>query len=176
MRRILVILLLISFTTFSMTTKEQILSNTLGFEGDKVYKNSKRGIELVTLKEFNKKYGKNYKLKELTHNQALEIADKLYWDSRLDYIHPEIAASIFDYTFNSNPNKAYMRIHTLFGLKPKPYMSLELIGKINSTYKDIAIKKICDSRIVYLKSLKGWNRYGKGWTKRINDLRKFKIK
>lgn len=176
MKRILVILILINLTIFSMTAKEQIISNTLSFEGEKMYMNSMRGIELNTLKVFNKKNGTKWVLHKLTNNQAVIIAESLYWDDKLDYIHPEVAMSIFDYTFNSNPDKAYKRIHKLFKSDPKPYMTLELVAKINSVYKQDAIELINNNRLNYLKTLKSFKLHGKGWSKRVNSIKNFKIK
>lgn len=169
-KRILASLVLISICAFG-TMKESIINKTLSYEGDKIYKTSKRGIELETLKTYNKKYKTNWKLKTLTHNQAVTIASSMYWDDRLNYVNPKVAMALFDYQFNSSPTKAWRNIHKAFGLTPKSSMSLELVAKINSMNPKVAVNIICDARLRYLKTLSSWGRHGKGWSRRVEDIR-----
>lgn len=176
MRKILVILCLISFSAFSITTKQEIINKTLSFEGNKTYGTSKRGIELETLKTYNKKYKTNWKLKTLTHNQAVTIASSIYWDGRLNYINPKVAMALFDWSFNTSPIKAWRNIHKAFGLTPKSSMSLELVAKINSMNPKVAVNIICDARLRYLKTLSSWDKYGNGWSKRVEDIRNYEPK
>lgn len=171
MRKILVILCLISLSAFSITTKQEIINKTLSFEGNKTYGTSKRGIEIETLKTYNKLNKTNLKLETITHNQAYKIASFMFWDNRLDYVNPKVAMVLFDYQFNSNPIKAWINIHKAFGLKPKSSMSLELVAKINSMNPKIAVNIICDARLNYLKSLKSWKLHSKGWIKRVEEIR-----
>lgn len=152
-----------------MTTKEEIINNTLSFEGKKLG-NSMRGIELSTLNTYNKLCGTNWKLNSLTHNQAVKILSKLFWNDRLSYIsNDKVAQFVFDWQMNTNPATAYRLMHKALGLKPQPILSLELVAKINENPK-LALKKFYNARLSYLKSLKIWKRYYKGWIFRLNKL------
>ena len=152
-----------------MTTKEEIINKTLSFEGKKLG-NSMRGIELSTLNTYNKLCGTNWKLNSLTHNQAVKILSKLFWNDRLGYIsNDKVARFVFDWQMNTNPATAYRLMHKALGLKPQSTLSLELVAKINENPK-LALKKFYNARLSYLKSLKIWKRYYKGWIFRLNKL------
>ena len=168
MKKIIAILIL-SINLMGMTTKEEIINKTLSFEGKKLG-NSMMGIELSTLNTYNKLCGTNWKLNSLTHNQALKILSKLFWNDRLSYIsNDKVAQFVFDWQMNTNPSKAYGLMHKALGLKPQSTLSLELVAKINENPKS-ALKKFYNARLSYLKSLKNWNIYKGGWVKRLNKL------
>lgn len=168
MKKIIVILIL-SMNIFGITAKEEIINTTLSFEGKKLG-NSMRGIELSTLNTYNKLCGTNWKLNNLTHNQAVKILSKLFWNDRLGYIsNHKVAQFVFDWQMNTNPATAYRLMHKSLGLKPQSVLSLELVSKINENPK-LALKKFYNARLSYLKSLKIWKRYYKGWIFRLNKL------
>ena len=168
MKKIIAILIL-SINLMGMTTKEEIINKSLSFEGKKLG-NSMRGIELSTLNTYNKLCGTNWKLNSLTHNQAVKILSRLFWNDRLSYIsNDKVAQFIFDWQMNTNPATAYKLMHKSLGLKPQPILSLELVAKINENPK-LALKKFYNARLSYLKSLKNWNKFKNGWTKRLNKL------
>lgn len=157
MKSIFISLVLMSTLASGTTIEQKIISATLNFEGTKVEpikKSSVRGIEKSTLKLFNKKYRKNYKLSTLTHNQAVEILQKLYWLDRFNYVdNDNVKWAIFDFFINSNSDLAVKKINSIFGLKGSEF-SLELVGKINESNPKWLVNKICDKRLAYLKSLK----------------------
>ena len=168
MKKIIAILIL-SINSLGMTTKEEIINKTLSFEGKKLG-NSMIGIELSTLNTYNKLCGTNWKLNSLTHNQAVKILSKLFWNDRLGYIsNDKVAQFVFDWQMNTNPATAYRLMHKSLGLKPQSILSLELVAKINENPK-LALKKFYNARLFYLKSLKIWKRYYKGWIFRLNKL------
>ena len=169
-------LLLISFTLMGNTSRESIINKTLGFEGTKLYNNSKRGIELSTLKRYNKLKGTNWKLESLSHNQAVEILKELYWGDRLNYIKSDwIKWAVFDFQMNTSTSKAYQLMHKAVGLKPQSTLSLELVGELNRLSPKEAVNKICDIRLEYLRSLSSWKKHSAGWKSRIDEIRNNKM-
>jgi len=169
MKKIIAILIL-SINIFGITAKERIINTTLSFEGVKLHGTSMRGIEQATLNTYNEISGTNWKLENLTHNQAYTILSKLFWNDRLNYISNEkVTQFIFDWQMNTNSSKAYKLMHKSLGLKPQSILSLELIAKVNENPK-LSLKKIYNARLNYMKSLKNWNIYKGGWVKRLNKL------
>ena len=151
-------------------TPTQIIHNTLSFEGEKLTKTSKWGIERETLQRFNKKYKKAWKLSALQHWQAVEVLKCLYWDEKLELLHPNVAQLTFDWAINSNSDNAYATMHKAFGLKEQKMLSMELVDTINSMPYRLAMDIINTARIKYLKSLNTFKMYGKGWVIRIRAL------
>lgn len=170
MKKIIIAILILNINLFGITAKEQIINKTLSFEGAKLYKNSMRGVEQTTLNTYNKLSGTNWKLKDLTHDHAVQILSKLFWDDRLGYISSDKTTQfIFDFSMNTNPSKAYKLMHKALGLRPQSVLSLELVGKVNENPK-LALSKIYTARLNYLKSLSTWSIHHKGWIKRLNKL------
>lgn len=170
-RKLLIILALLNFTLSGATAQYSIINKTLSYEGEKLYKNSKRGIEYATLKQYNKKYGTNWKLSSLTHEQAVLILQRMYWNDRLNYIsNDKIVQFIFDFQMNTNSVKSYRLMHKALGLKEQSTLSLELVDKINSSNPKIVLKKLYNTRLNYLKSLKSWKVHSNGWMARLDDL------
>ena len=171
MKRVVTLLVLMSFLTFGTTRQELIITKTLSYEGVQKYGQSVRGIELSTLKTYNKLKGTNWKLNTLKHWQAVEILKELYWYDRYNYINDDkVLQFIFDFAVNTSPEKAYRLMHKAFGLEQKPYFSLELVGEINKTPKKTALKKLYNVRLNYMKSLSSWQTHSKGWLKRLDSL------
>lgn len=172
----IICLALINFTLIGATLQVSIINKTLKFEGTKMYGSSKRGIELLTLKRYNKLKGTNWKLESLSHNQAVEILKELYWGDRLNYITSDwIKWAVFDFSMNTNPAKAYQLMHKAFGLKPQSTLSLELVAELNRLSPKEAVNRICDARLKYLKSLSSWSKHKVGWAKRVENIRNNKI-
>jgi len=169
-RKIFVILVMLSQFTLAQTLQEKVINKTLEYEGDEIYKNSKRGIERATLKAYNKKYKTNWKIESLTHEQAFQILADEYWNNRLNYLHPKVAQFTFDFAMNSAPSKAYQSMHKEFGLKPQSTLSLELVAEMNEVGHKVALNKLYNARLGYLKSLSTWELYGRGWNARLDDL------
>ena len=168
----IICLALISFMLMGATPQEEIISNTLRFEGVKMYNNSKRGIELSTLKTYNKLKGTNWELESLTHNQAVEILKVLYWSDRLNYITSDwVKWAVFDFQMNTSSSKAYKLMHKAFGLNPQSTLSLELVAELNSLSPKYVVNRICDIRLEYLRSLSSWNKQSVGWSKRVEQIR-----
>lgn len=172
----IICLALINFTLIGATPQVSIINKTLKFEGTKMYGSSKRGIELSTLKTYNKLKGANWKLENLTHNQAVEILKELYWNDRLDYLKSDwIKWAVFDFSMNTNPAKAYQLMHKAFGLNPQSTLSLELVGELNRLSPKEAVNRICDIRLEYLRSMSSWSKHKIGWKRRIEQIRNNKI-
>jgi lysozyme family protein len=42
----------------------------------------------------------------------------------------------------------------------------------NAADEHVTIDRMCDDRMAFLKGLSTWDRYGNGWTRRVEDVRK----
>lgn len=179
MKRLLVFLLL-GFTLMGADF-DSVVSFTFGWEGsglDKTSSHSRYGVSKDTLKRYNKKYKTDYTVKNLTKSQAKTIAKKLYWEAyNLDIIEDnKLAIAIFDFMYNSNPTNAAKKIeqaaksYGIEGIKSDGVLTKKELSKLNKGGKSLA-NTICKKRIGYMQSLKGWKKYGKGWSKRVYAIK-----
>lgn len=186
MKRLLVILIftLSLFCEVTAASFEEAMSFTLKMEGSTIDKtngkiHSKYGITKETLNKFNKKYKTNLQLTTLSKTNASKVAKKLLWDIyKLDNIHNNIVGiAMFDLLFNSNPDNASIIIQkTVNEIKGKNYVKVDgnvgnkTISTINEIDPELFVKTLCKNRLAYMKKIKTWSKYGKGWTKRVNSI------
>ena len=175
MRKLLVILLLLSFNTFSNEKFDWAVGHLITFEGKKLDKSigtlhSKYGVTKPTLKRYNP----NLKLEDLTESQAKEIMKKFYWDEyNLDqFIDKRNALLVLDFIYNSNPTNAIKVMQKSLGNKVTGKLSISDVADINYLGYNGFYEKYSVARLGYMKSLKVWKKYEKGWTARVLKLGK----
>lgn len=119
--------------------------------------------------------------------QCKAILLQEFWvNSRLVNVASKLAAyATFDFCVNSGINRALRRLQDAANEKapsekkldvdgilgPKSYARLEQFVCLPSDC-ELALL-VCDKRLTYLKSLSIWGDFGRGWTNRINDAKKF---
>lgn len=178
MKRILVILCLISLNAFSITNFEYAVDKLIVLEGDKTDLSigtihSKYGITRPTLKRYNGRTD----VENLTKNIAKDIIYKLYWkEYDLDRIMDKRSALlVLDFIYNSNSYNALKQIDECLGVKVDGKLSTTDIARINYIgYKSFYIL-YSKQRLDYLQGLKIWNKFGKGLKNRIEKLGEEKV-
>lgn len=173
LKKLLVILFAVSQMAFANTNFEYSASKLLVFEGEKLDKSigtihSKYGVTRPTLKRYNGRTD----IENLTKIQAKDIIYKLYWlEFGLDrFIDKRSALLVLDFLYNSNPTNATKQIQKAIGNSATGSLSISDIAKINYMgYKEF-YKVYSKQRLGYMKSLESWNKFGRGWTNRINEL------
>ena len=174
MKKILVILVALSFYAYANQNFEYAVEKLIKFEGgDKIDKSignaySKFGITTATLKRYNSKLN----LSNINKSQAKDIIYKLYWSEfELDrIIDKRNALLILDFCYNSNSYNAIKQIQRAIGSKVTGELSTSDVSKINYLgYKDFYyVYK--EYRSSYWKSLKVYNKFRKGWISRLKAL------
>ena len=175
MRKILVILCLISFSAFSITNFEYAVDKLLVFEGDKTDLSigtihSKCGITRPTLKRYNGRID----VENLTKDVAKDIIYKLYWkEYDLDRIMDKRSALlVLDFIYNSNSYNALKQIDECLGVKVDGKLSVSDIVRINYIGYKSFYTLYSKQRLNYMKSLKNWSKFSRGWKLRVEELGK----
>lgn len=113
-------------------------------------------------------------MKALTRDEAIRIYKAQYWDTvRGDDLPAGIDYCVYDFSVNSGPGKAVRVLQEVVGARmdgvigPATLSAIEACGKGPSQIID----EICNSRLAFMRSLKTWKKYGKGWSRRVSDVR-----
>ena len=173
MKKVLVILLLLSFNAFSNEKFNWCVEHLITFEGKNLDKSigtlhSKFGVTVPTLR----RYSKSIKLQDLTESQAKDIMYKFYWlEFNLDqFMDKRNAMLVLDFIYNSNPTNAVKVMQIALGNKVTGKLSVSDVAEINYLgYKEF-YAKYSVARLGYMKGLKNWSKYSKGWVFRVNKL------
>lgn len=115
-------------------------------------------------------------VKALTLNEATEIYERSYWrQSGADRLPAGIDYAVFDFGINSGPARAVKYLQEIVGVRADGVFGDQTLKAvttyINSLSPNTLIDKYQDRRLVYLKGLRTWSTYKKGWTNRVARVR-----
>lgn len=110
-------------------------------------------------------------MKGLTQEDVKPLYKKFYWNVvRGDDLPSGVDYAIFDYGVNSGVYRAVKVVQRLVGvtqdgvLGPKTYAAV-----LDMNAKDL-VHLICAERLGFLRRLKIFRNFGRGWTRRVNEV------
>ena len=125
---------------------------------------------LGVTKRVYEKWGGTKDMKELTVEDVAPISKKEYWDKcKCDDLESGVDWAVFDWAVNSGTGRAAKAIQKICGasqdgaIGPK---TLALIGTQNTEY---VIEEFGKIRQDFYESLKTFDTFGKGWTRRNKE-------
>lgn len=119
------------------------------------------GITLTDYRKYIDKNGDANSVKNMTVAQAKSIYRKRYWDAlKCDDLPSGVDYCIFDYGVNSGVGRARKILAKFENIT-------DSVKKINA---------ICDERMNFLRGLKTFPVFGRGWTSRVAGVRKNSIR
>ena len=133
------------------------------------------GITQKTLSEFRNKKATVADVKALTKKEAIEIYDKMYWDTfKGDQIHAGLDVSVFDFAVNSGPGRAAKYLQVLIGVKADGLIGPITVKAINAFVSangiEATITNYNNLRIRYLKGLSNF-KANPGWLPRVEAVK-----
>jgi len=104
---------------------------------------------------------------------AAHIYRVRYWQAlRCDELPAGLDYAVFDYGVNSGIERAARVMQRLLGFGNAPAMTDAVIAASRKPNAADLIGKLCDERLVFLKSLRTWPTFGAGWGRRVADVRR----
>lgn len=96
-----------------------------------------------------------------------------YWDAvRGDDLPDGVNYAVFDFAVNSGINRASRYLQAVVGANQDGKIGPETIAKTKALPPASVIDALCDRRMTFLKGLSHWPTFGKGWTRRVEAVRK----
>lgn len=128
------------------------------------------GITIIDARKYWKSDASAADVKAMPLSVAKDIYYNKYW---LKVCGPDLPAGLDLCTFDSGVNSGTARsdkwLASAIGTALASYKVLA--KKAIEVNQDKAIDKYCDIRLGFLKSLRTWSHFGKGWGRRVADLR-----
>ena len=112
-------------------------------------------------------------VRAVTVGEAKAIYRRRYWDAqRCDDLPAGIDYAVFDYGVNSGIGRSGKALRRALGLAAdKNAVTAEVIAAARGADSRAVVAAICDERLRFLKSLKTWDVFGKGWARRVADVK-----
>lgn len=120
---------------------------------------------------------KNQKARDvwtMTNAERDEIYRRQYWDViRGDELPDGIDYVVFDGAVNSGPSQSVKWLQRALGLTADGHLGESTLRAANDhPDHDALVNAICDRRLAFLKALRTWPTFGKGWGRRVAEVRR----
>lgn len=112
-------------------------------------------------------------VKDLTVDEAKKIYKAKYWDKvKGDLLPAGLDYAVFDFGLHSGPAVAVKKLQALVGTEADGVVGNKTLSAVAN--RDIVelLEAYFDVRMKFLRSLSTWGTFGKGWTNRVNKVRK----
>lgn len=132
-----------------------------------------RGVTLATFRAYVKADGTVTDLKKITDEQVSTVYYRHYWAAVNAHQLPAgIDYAVFDFAVNSGPKRAAQYLQGVLGVAQDGRVGPKTIAAAEAADHAAVINQLCDDRLAFLKRLPTWKTFGKGWTRRVEDVRK----
>ena len=146
------------------------INTTLEFEGGYVNDPNDAGGE--TKYGISKKAYPDVDIKNLTIEQARDIYKRDYWDRcKCAFMPDALSIALFDFAVNSGTKRAIRYLQRALNVTIDGVIGNQTIGACNRMPTKPVFENFITYRLEYLRNLKGWERYGKGWNRRVQTLK-----
>lgn len=130
------------------------------------------GITFATLKAWRGKPITKADVRTLKRAEATEIYRVKYWDAiKGDSLPSGIDYATLDFAVNSGVSRAKKFLQRALNVKDDGIIGKHTLAVAQTSNAEEIVHRICGARLAYLTGLKGWDTFGKGWQRRVADVR-----
>jgi lysozyme family protein len=111
-------------------------------------------------------------MRNLTPSDVAPLYKRKYWDAcRADELVSGLDYVVFDYAVNSGVGRSIKTLQACVGVPIDGGIGPTTLAAVNAHNSAELIEKICDKRLDFLKSLPTFSTFGKGWERRVNEVK-----
>lgn len=113
-------------------------------------------------------------VRQISDVEVREIYRLQYWNAvRGDELPSGIDYVVFDGAVNSGPKQSVLWLQRALGVEADGHLGEATLQAVHAHRNhDELVAEICRRRMAFLKSLKPWPTFGKGWTARVSGVLK----
>jgi lysozyme family protein len=131
------------------------------------------GITIVDYRRYAKANATAADVRAMSVDEAKAIYRKRYWDAqRCNDLPAGVDYAVFDYGVNSGIGRSGKVLRRMLHLADDTsVVTNAVIAAASSGDARALVSAICDERLRFLKSLKTWDVFGKGWGRRVGEVK-----
>jgi lysozyme family protein len=131
------------------------------------------GITIADYRKYIKPRATARDVRAMTVDEAKRIYRERYWDAqRCDELPAGVDYAVFDYGVNSGIGRSGRILRRMLKLSDRQStISDEVIAAAHAADPAVLIAGICDERLRFLRSLRTWPVFGKGWSRRVAEVK-----
>lgn len=128
-----------------------------------------KGITQRVYDAYRKNKGQKIQsVREITNAEVEAIYKAQYWDVvKGDQLPAGVDLAVFDYAVNSGCARAAKALQKVLGAEQDGQIGQITLAKANATDAAALVTLVCKERMNFVKKLKTWSTFGKGWKRRI---------
>tara|TARA_R110000822_G_scaffold19407_1_gene63338 strand:- start:144 stop:752 length:609 start_codon:yes stop_codon:yes gene_type:complete len=134
-----------------------------------------KGITIATFRRHIKRNGTIADLKALTIEQAVTVYKAQYWDKvRADELPGGVDYTVADFAVNSGPSRAVKYLQAALGVTQDGAIGPQTLAAAAAADPEALINKINADRLAFMNRIQGgalWRSFGRGWQRRVDDVR-----
>ena len=139
-----------------------------------------KGVTLETFRAFKSNpHLSKEDLKNISDEDLSTLYKKKYWDAvRADELKSGVDYCVFDVAVNSGPGRAIKFLQSCVGVTPDGGFGPATMAAVVKAQEDPAklIELYCAKRLEFLQSLKTFETFGKGWSRRVAEVKEEALK
>ena len=130
------------------------------------------GVTRAVWEEWVKRESSEAEMRALTPADVSTLYKRKYWDRvKCDDLPSGVNYAVFDASVNSGTGRAAKWLQEAVGAVPDGAIGPNTIAKVKAHDADALVNAYCDNRLNFLKGLKTFDTFGKGWTRRVEEVR-----
>lgn len=130
-----------------------------------------KGITLATYRAWKGKSATKQDLRNISDAEVAAIYRAWYWQPmRCDDLPAGLDLVAFDAAINSGPSRSAKWLQSALGVAVDGRVGPATVAAANAAVTSTAIKAACAKRMTFLKGLRTWPTFGKGWSRRVNEV------
>lgn len=111
-------------------------------------------------------------VKAMKVEEAKIIYRAKYWDAmRCDELPAGVDYAVFDYGVNSGIARARKVLQRVVGVTDDGVLGPRTMQAVRAHAPAVIVRAICDERLAFLQSLGTWPVFGKGWGRRVAEVK-----
>jgi lysozyme family protein len=136
------------------------------------------GITIYDYRKYVKPNATAADVRAMTVGEAKAIYRKRYWDAqRCDELPAGVDYSVFDYGVNSGIGRSGKVLRRVVGLPDTTHVVTdEVLRAVAKRDPKALVVAINDERLAFLKRLKTWPVFGKGWGARVSTVKSVSLR
>jgi lysozyme family protein len=136
-----------------------------------------KGVTLANFRRFVKPDATKSDLRKITDAQIAVVYRRHYWDAVLGAELPSgVDYAVFDFAVNSGPSRAAKYLQRIVGAVQDGKIGPATLKAVRARKAENVVTQLCDARLAFVQSLRTWSVFGKGWERRIADVKTTALK
>jgi lysozyme family protein len=116
-------------------------------------------------------------MRALTPADVDTLYRRKYWDKiKGDELPAGVDYAVFDAAINSGPGRAAKWLQSVVGAVPDGAIGAGTLAKVAAMDAEDIVEKYQETRLAFMQSLPTWDTFGKGWGRRVTEVKDAALK